>query len=188
MDKFEIHINDYVTRLLSDKQFCDREYQIYRDNCYIICNVDGNIAPAILNLAIRRAKWNRKIRSMLSDILNYVDEKSISDENFRLLLRFRGRRRNTFLSNIGHADLAFYQLQIINRYPAGFEAFAKLFDQICQYDIFKDDDMLQILKDSSDVTSFGIQTCIALACEKYGPSSKIDVASIWANAMEANGK
>ena len=166
MDATQTHIDDYVIRLLSDKHFCNREYQRYCDNCYIIKNIYGNIAPDILNSAIHRSKWNWKIRNMLSDITHYVDAKSISDENLRLLLHFRGRRRDTYLSNIGHANLAFHQLLIINRYSASYEAFAQLFDYICRSDIFKDEDMLQILRDSSGITSFGIQYCIDSACKK----------------------
>ena len=183
MDNALMHIDEYVSRLLSDRKYFDREYEKYIDNCYTIHNVEGNIAPEALNALISKAKCNRKVRKILSGVLCFVDKRSISDENFRLLLSFRGSCRVTFLSNIAHADLAFYQMQILNQFPLSFEAFAWLFDHISKYDFFSEEDMLQILRENSDVTDAGIRMCIDSALEKYGASNKIDVAIAWLDRM-----
>ena len=181
MNNGKIHVNAYASRLLSDRHFCNLEYHRFSENCYSINNIYGNIAPNILNCVIRRAKWNKKIRRFLSDILLYVDQNSISDRNFRLLMQFRGRCRNTFLANIAHADLAFYQMQIINRYSGAFEAFGWLFNHICQHDCFNEEDMLHILKDNVHITAIGVQSCIDSAVEAYGMSAKLNIAIMWIN-------
>ena len=179
-----IHIDNYATALLSDRGFCNKEYRKYVDNCYILQNVEGNINPDVLNAVIRKAKWDRKIRSMLVDILSYVNENSISDENFRMLLCFSPQKRNSYLEAIGHVDLAFVQMQIIAKITSSFEAFAWLFDQICKYDCFKDEDMLQLLRDSSDISIFGVQSCIDLVCPNDTNISKLRVAKLWVKKLK----
>ena len=121
---------------------------------------------------------------MLSDLLLYADKKSITDENFKLILKFSSRYRTTFLSSLGHLDLSFYQMQILNRYPLSFEAFSWLFNNICHYDIFSDGDMLQILRENTSVRSVAIDTCINLARKEYGESSKIEIAIKWNNMLK----
>lgn len=185
MSKTLIHIDDYVAKLLVDKNFLNNEHRRFVNNCYIIDNVEGDISPEILNSAIRKAKRNRKMRSMLTDILHYVDKNSVTTENFQQLLHFRGKCKETYLSNIAHADLAFYQMQLINRSSTvAFEAFAWLFDRVVQYDLFNEEDMIQILKDASAITSYGVQSCIDLARSKHGSSSKLDIAVAWVNEMK----
>lgn len=179
MNNCQIHIDDYATALLSDSHFRNTEYRKYVDNCYLLQQIIGNINPDILNAVIHKAKWNWKIRGMLVDILSYVNGDSISDENFRMLLQFPRRQRNTYLEAIAHADLAFYQMEIINRVASSFEAFAWLFDRICENEFFQEEDMLQILRDASDITSYGIHSCIASAITKYGNSPKLTIAEIW---------
>lgn len=179
MDKGQMHINDYAMLLLTDHEFCKREYQKYNSSAVSIQNVYGKISTEILKKVIKKAKWNGKVRVLLGDILFYGDHSSISDENFRLLLHFPGQARKTYLSNLGHLHLSFYQMQILNRYPLNFEAFAWLFDHICQYDFFTEADMLQILKDNADVSNYGIQTCIQQAQKEWGPSAKLEAAKLW---------
>ncbi|MBQ8835433.1 MAG: hypothetical protein IJ001_11015 [Oscillospiraceae bacterium] len=188
MDTKQIHVNDYANLLLSNRQFQHSEYRKFIDNCYTLHNLEGIIAPDILNALIRKAKWNRKICSILTDILWYADRTSISDDNFRLLLQFPPKARNTFLMVIGHMELAFYQMQIINRVAGSFEAFAWLFDRICENTFFTEEDMLQILRDASNITCFGIQACIDLCREKHGNSSKLSIAEAWVKKMNANQK
>lgn len=179
MNATQIHINDYVMLLLSDRVFRKNEYRKFVDNCYTLQNIEGDIDPGVLNAIILKAKWNAKLRSMLTGILWYVNKGSITNENFNLLMHFPRRKRNTYLGTISHAELAFYQMQIINSVSGSFEAFAWLFDRICENEFFTEDDMLQLLKDSSDITICGIRSCIDFAREKYGTSSKLVVADNW---------
>lgn len=179
-----IHIDNYATALLSDRSFRNIEYRKYVDNCYVLQHVEGDINPDVLNAVIRKAKWNRRIRSMLVDILSYVNKNSISDENFRMLLYFSRKKRDSYLEAIGHVDLAFVQMQIIAKITSSFESFAWLFDQICKYDCFKDEDMLQLLRDSSDITIFGIQSCVDLVCPNDTNRSKLEIAKLWIEKMK----
>ena len=183
MSNTSLHINEYVSRLLSNRNFFASEYKKYIENCYVLQNVTGDIAPEILKALICKAKRNGKARKLLSGVLCFVDKKSITDENFRLLLSFRGQSKITFLSNIAHAELAFYQMQILNRFPLSFEAFAWLFNHISEYDFFSEEDMLQILRENADVTDIGIRMCIDSAVKKYGTSNKIDVAIAWLDRL-----
>lgn len=184
MEIAQNHIDDYAAALLSDRSFLNKEYRKYVDNCYMLQNVDGDIKPDILNAVIRKAKWNRKIGSMLGDILMYVNSDSISDENFRMLLRFPPRKRNTYLISISHAELAFYQMQIINRVSSSFEAFTWLFDWICDNDFFREEDMKQILREASGITSYGIRACIDQVRERSGDSPKLNIAEKWLENMK----
>ncbi|MGM9669459.1 MAG: hypothetical protein ACI3VZ_06870 [Faecousia sp.] len=175
----QILIDDYAAALLADRNFRNIEYRKFVDNCYILQNIDGDIDPGILNAVIRKAKRNRKMRLMLGGILWYVNKDSITDENFRMLLSFPRRERDTYLAAISHAELAFYQVQMIYRVSCPFEAFAWLFDRICENDFFQEEDMMQILRENSDITGAGIRACINNAVEKYGDSPKLDIAKNW---------
>ena len=177
-----IHINDYVSKLISDGFFLKEEYSKYVRNSYGLENVFGIIHPNILSTIIRKAKYNRKMRYMLSDILLYSDNTSITDANFRSILKFPPKWKTTYLSSLGHCKLAFYQMQILNRYPLALEAFSWLFDQVCQYDLFSDEDMVQILRDNPSIQSIAVQNCIDTAYSKYGPSSKLEIAKQWIDA------
>lgn len=183
MNPKSMHIDEYAVSLLIDKAYRNSEYDKFVENCYSIQNVDGNINPDILNKVIRMAKWNRKLRSMLTDVLCYTDGNSITSDNFQLLLHFSHKYRNTYLEAITHAKLAFCQMQVVNRLTSSYEAFAWLFDQICENDFFREEDMLCLLKETSDISICGIRYCIDSAIEKFGESSKIDIALNWINNM-----
>lgn len=86
---------------------------------------------------------------------------------------------NAYASALAHGNLAFYQMQILNRYPASYEAFAWLFDHIYHFECFTAEDMKKTLLDNPDVTSYGIQVCIDSAREKYGDSDKLTAAVNW---------
>ena len=178
-----MHINDYSMLLLSNRRFLKIEYRRFVNNCYILQNIVGNIDSSILHTLIIKAKLNRKFRTMLSSILFYVDKDSISNENFQLLMHFSRKKRNTYLEAIAHADLAFYQMCIINRLTTSFEAFAWLFDRICENDLFSVEDMLQILRDASDITYCGVSSCVDFARDKYGNSDKLIAADRWSKSM-----
>lgn len=174
-----MNINEYAIKLISDKRFLRHQYAQYVDDNYELKNVSGVINPRNLSKVIHRAKYSIAIRNMLSDILLYADKTSITDANFRMLLRFRPKWRNTYLSNLGHCELAFYQMQILNRYPLALEAFSWLFDQICHYDFFSEEDMAQILRDNPDIQKIAIEECIDRAYSLYGGSAKLEVAIKW---------
>ncbi len=180
MEKNEtIDINCIVEKLLINRSFRNKLYLEYKANNYSLIDVSGYINSNILKRAIKFAKRNRKVRNMLSDILFFVNASSITDENFRMLLRFPYKCRYTYLSNICHAELSFYQMKILNRYPLTLEAFTWLFDKTCYYDCFTSEDMLCILRENPDVRPVVISDCILDAIRKYGHSEKISVAQLW---------
>ena len=47
--------------------------------------------------------------------------------------------------------------------------------------MFREEDMLCLLKDTSDISISGIQYCLDSAIEMYGESSKVDIARDWIN-------
>ena len=175
----KINVNNYAIKLINDKNFCKLEYRKYIQNDFSFQNIVGIINANVLQKVINKAKRNKRVRLMLSDLLLYADKNSITDENFQLILRFSNRYRTTYLSCLGHLNLSFYQMQILNRCPLSLEAFSWLFDNICHYDIFSDEDMLQILRENSDIKSIAIDHCIDIAQKKYGSSSKIEIAIEW---------
>lgn len=177
-------INHYVEQLLSNKKFCKSEYKGFLDNTYSIENVCGVIKPDLLYRVICKALKSKIYRMLLSDILTYIDATSMDDTNFQLLFKFPRKYRTTYLSCIAHSDLSFYQMQVLNQHPLNYEAFTWLFDHVCRYDLFTEEDMLQILRKNADVQPAEIERCIATASEQYGDSLKLDVARQWiANEM-----
>jgi hypothetical protein len=72
-------------------------------------------------------------------------------------------------------------MQVINRLSPSYMAFAWLFDQICENDCFREEDMLCLLKETPDITICGIQHCIAEAIKRFGESSKTTIAQTWVN-------
>lgn len=179
MDNKITDVVDYVIRLQTDKLFLMSEYKEYVDNCYSIENISGIIPSDVLCSFIKAAKVKRKLRLMLGELLWYVDAQSVTDINFRMLLTFPSRYRNTYVSVLGHKNLSFYQMQMLNRYPQSFEAFSWLFDHICCYEFFTEEDMYKILSENCDTTQYGIQQCIDSAYEKYGESRKLSFAVEW---------
>lgn len=180
-----MHIDDYVEKFLLNKHFRNNQYCMFIKNCYTIEDVEGNLSSAILKKAILRAFWDRKMRYILTDILLCnIDGNSITNENFSLLLKFRGRRKKIYLSNIAHTKLAFYQMQIINRISGDFDVFGRLFDIICENELFNKADMISILRDNASVTIYGIQVCIDIAAKKYGVSEKLKVAAEWVESQK----
>jgi len=178
-----IDVNDFVERMLSNREFRNQAYFAYEANDYGINNISGYIDAKVLKRVIKFAKRNHKTRVMLSDILLYANASSVTDENFKMLLRFPYKCRDTYLSNICHAELSFYQMKILNRYPLALEAFTWLFDKICCYDCFTHEDMLCILRENPDVKPIVISDCVSRAVRKYGQSEKIRVAQIWMEQM-----
>lgn len=179
MNNSEIDVNEYVRRLLEDKGVLESEYRSYEQNDYTIQNICGILSSESLYAVIRAARWNRKVRKLLNDLLWYIDELHLMDAHFRMLLKFPRRDRNNYVGVLVHKKLSFYQMQVLNRYPNSFEAFGWLLDRICSSDMFTEEDMLQLLRENADVTKYGMQACVDYAYETYGPSSKLDAAAAW---------
>lgn len=186
MNQDTIHINEYAIRLLTNKSYLTSEYNKFKKNFYIIQNVEGNINPDILNRVIHYAKRKRKLKKILTNMLCYTDRNSISDDNFKLLICFSRKYRGTYLDAISHINLAFCQMQIINRLSPSYMAFAWLFDQICKNDCFLDEDMRCLLNETRDITVYGIQDCIDRAVERFGESSKTKFAQGWVNRLKGD--
>lgn len=184
MEVYEININEYVLQLLKDKQFLSSEYRRFKDNCYSITGVNGIISSDSLCAVINAAKYNHRLRLILCDILSYINNYSMSDRNFQMLLSFPRCWRNRYVFSLAHGDISFYQRQVLNRYPQTYEVFAWLFEKICQYDFFREEDMKKILCENPDITKYGVQTCIDSIHEKYGSSNKLNVAIEWVKHME----
>ena len=68
----ECDINEYVLRLLRDKQFQNSEYHNFLGNCYSIASTYGILSAGTLFAVLKRAKWSHKLRVMLPDILLYI--------------------------------------------------------------------------------------------------------------------
>lgn len=181
-------INDFAIRLLKDTQYCKEQHEAYIASSYCFAQIDGVFSPAVLKETILAASDSEEILEMLPEMLLYVDRNSVTDEVFQLLLNTPSDIRISCLSNLGHAELAFYQMQILNRFPLALEAFSWLFDQICHFDIFSKEDMLQILRENYDVTPQGIQNCIELAYAKYGNSEKLNEAIHWVEVMKLRNR
>lgn len=182
-------INTTLIHLVDDKRFRKKIFHSYWTNSWNLdLDNNGDLLPTVLRSVIKKAKWNRKIRLMLPDILAYADKTSLDDENFQMLLKFKGDFRNTCLSQIGHLELPFYQMYILNKYPLGYEAFCRLFDNICHYECFTEEDMLRILENNYDVRVFAISDCIQSAQEKYGDSDKLRVAKKWLNELPQSSR
>lgn len=184
----EMNINDWANRILYDKPFCRSEYQKFVGQNDSLDRVTGFIDSNLLYQVIRKAKRRRIYRDFLSDLLYYTNADSMTDRNFRLLLKFPKKDKKTFLSCIGHSELSFYQMQILNREALSLEAFSWLFDRICRYDFFSHEDMLQILRENSDIRSVAINHCIETAKSKYGPSAKLDIAKEWSDQLKGREK
>lgn len=174
-----IDVNVYVKKVIESKEFRKNEFQNFTANNFSIDKLNGILTANVLTLLLRKAKWNRILRLLLTDLLYYVDSKSMTDANFRSLLKLNRKYKITYLSCIGHAQLSFYQMQILNQYPLAYEAFSWLFDNICHYSIFTEEDMMHILRQNPDIKPIAIQYCIKAAYKEYGNSSKIDVAKHW---------
>ena len=174
-----VDVNAYVKKLIESKAFRKKAFQDFTSNNFSIDKIYGVLTADGLHLLLQKAKRNRIFQLLLTDLLNYVDSMSMTDTNFRLLLKSNRKYRSTYLSCIGHANLSFYQMQILNQYPLALEAFSWLFDNICHYNIFTEEDMTHILQQNPDITPIAIQNCIDAAYKNYGNSLKIDVAKHW---------
>ncbi len=175
--------NTYIGMLIRDKAFLRSEYQKFLNNCYSVSEINGIISCDMLRNLLGTAKHCRMLREMLTDLLYYADGQSLSGSNLERILKLSSKYRNTYVSVLSHCALAFCQMQVLNRYPLSFEAFAWLFDTICKNDCFAESDMYQILSESRGATKYAIAQCIEYARKAYGTSAKLRVAESWVDTM-----
>ena len=139
----------------------------------------GTLSANNLETLLKRARHSRKLRLMLPELLGYADARAINDANFKTILSFPKRDINNLAGALGHMDLAFYQMLALNKYPQSYETFSRLFDYVCKYDCFTEQDMRQILADNCDTMAAGFKYCIDCAEEKNAQSDKLKAACEW---------
>ena len=127
----KLSADEFAQKLLNDRAFRKDAYQAFYDRCYQLPELDGVLSSDVLHQLIRKAKTSRTLQSMLAELLYLVDADSVTDKNFRQLLHFPGKKRNTYLSALGHSDLSFYQMLELNRHSLSLEAFSYLLDVVC---------------------------------------------------------
>lgn len=174
-----MNANEYARRLLSDRGFLKEEYRQYVARCYMVPELSGTIANDTLAGLIRRAKWDRRIRWMLSELLWHIDGNRLPDELFRALMAFPRRTRRNYCGTLAHLKLPFYQMWELNRHCSEFESFAWLVNRICESEMFTTEDLLQVLRESAEVTGSGMNVVLDLARKRHGGSEKLDAAREW---------
>ena len=174
-----MNANEYGSRLLGDRVFLKREFGAYVKRCYMLPKLTGTISPDTLAGLIRRAKWSKKVRWMLAELLWHIDGQNLPDELFRGLMAFPKRTRKNYCGTLAHLKLPFYQMWELNRHCSEFESFAWLVNRICEHEMFTVEDLLQVLRESAEVTKHGMDVVIDLAEKRYGKNEKLDAARKW---------
>lgn len=171
--------NEYGGRLLEDQGFLKAEYRAYADRCYMVPELRGNISWETLAGLIRKAKWDRRVRWMLSELLWNIDGSKLPDELFRAMMAFPKRTRRNYCATLAHLKLPFYQMWELNRYCSEFESFSWLVNRICANEMFATEDLLQVLRESAEVTKSGMDVVLDLARKRYGDNEKLVAAREW---------
>lgn len=174
-----MNANEFANGLLKDPAFLKAEYRQYVSRCYMLPDLSGTIEPDTLTGLIRRARWDRRIRWMLSELLWHIDGSRLPDRQFRMLMAFPKRTRRNYCGTLAHLKLPFYQMWELNRNCSEFESFAWLVNRICESEMFTTEDLLQVLRESAQVTKHGMDVVLDLARKRHGSSEKLDVAREW---------
>lgn len=169
----------YGRRLLEDPAFLKREFTQYADRCYMLPELTGTISHETLAGLIRKARWSRKVRWMLAELLWHIDGTELSDGLFRALLAFPKRTRRNYCRTLAHLKLPFYQMWELNRHCSEFESFAWLVNRICENEMFAVEDMIQVLRESREVSGYGMNVVLDLARKRHGDSDKLTAARRW---------
>lgn len=90
----------------------------------------------------------KDIQYFLIDIFFYIDEKSISDKIFDLVIKYPGQFRETLLTQLGHIWLSKKQLYKLNEVLKTSEAFYKLFILLMQDNNSSTNDIKKLLTDN----------------------------------------
>ena len=171
----KLSADEFAQKLLNDRTFRKDAYQAFYDRCYQLPELDGVLSSDVLHQLIRKAKTSRTLQSMLAELLYLVDADSVTDENFRQLLHFPGKMRNTYLSALGHSELAFYQMLELNRHPLSLEAFSYLLDVICTDASFTTGDLIHVLRENKDVRVIVLRDFIAQVQENAENEDKLRI-------------
>ena len=174
-----MNAEEYGRRLLTDREFLKGEYRRYADRCYMLPELTGTISHETLAGLIRRAKWDKRVRWMLSELLWHIDGRNLPDGLFRALMAFPKRTRRNYCGTLAHLKLPFYQMWELNRHCSEFESFAWLVNRICESEMFAVEDLLQVLRESKRVTKCGMDVVLDLARKRYGDSEKLAAAREW---------
>lgn len=174
-----MNANEYAGRLLAERSFLKDEFQAYVKRCYMLPELTGHISYDTLSGLIRRAKWSKKVRWMLSELLWHIDGQHLPGELFRGLMAFPRRTRRNYCGTLAHLKLPFYQMWELNRNYSEFESFAWLVNRICESEMFAVEDLLQVLRESGQVTRHGMDVVLDLARKRWGDSEKLEAAREW---------
>ena len=179
-----MNANEYALGLLADREFLRNEYKAYVSRCYMVPELTGTISWDALAGLIRRARWDKRVRWMLSELLWHIDGQRLPDELFRALLAFPKRTRRNYCGTLAHLKLPFYQMWELNRHCSEFESFSWLVNRICESEMFAVEDLLQVLRESGQVTKDGMDVVLDLARKRHGDSEKLRAAREWVNKMK----
>lgn len=102
-----------------------------------------------------KCKKNKNISVIIPYLLYYADGSTITDDVFRIILRFPKQLRHTCLISLAHCHISFYQLQYINNLEICSEAFCQLLSYYCRYACFSAQD-LEIFLKSCDLSRYMI--------------------------------
>ena len=179
-------INNYINALLTDKLYLNEQFDVFAQNYYTINEIYNNtIKVNILNNLLKEAKRNYKLRSMLGELLLYADGKEISESTFRLIDKFDKKTRNNCYFALSHCKLSFFQNYRIYRTTDSLEAFCILFDTICKYGCFVEDDVYIFLQESH-VNGNALKSCINAIKAECGMSPKLLVAETYLEKTNKN--
>lgn len=171
----KLSADEFAKKLLSDRAFRKDAYQAFYDRCYQLPELDGVLSSDVLHQLIRKVKTSRTLQSMLAELLYLVDADSVTDDNFRQLLHFPGKMRNTYLSALGHSDLSFYQMLELNRHSLSLEAFSYLLDVICTDTAFTTGDLIHVLQENKDVRVVVLRDLVAQVQENDENEDKLRI-------------
>ena len=171
--------NAYAGRLLEDRAFLKAEFGRYVDRCYQLPELEGVLSQETLAGLVQRARWSKKLRWMLSELLWHIDGQKLPDELFRALMAFPKRTCRNYCATLAHLKLPFYQMWELNRHCSEFESFAWLVNRICEHEMFTVEDLLQVLRESAEVTRYGMDVVLDLARKRHGDSDKLAAAREW---------
>lgn len=141
-------LNDIVNDLIENPDLLDysniKEYNKY----------SGVLKAEVLEKFLK--KMNRKKKIILPKIISFSDKTTITDENFKTLLKLNKKLRNTVLISLAHCDISIYQLLFINNLGICVEAFCKLLFVYSYENCFSSEDLKKMINDSTNIKNKNI--------------------------------
>lgn len=121
-------ITNLIDELLDRKSYKVICRKCYDDDTYIDKHFyKDKVNERKLILLIQRSRWRFKLRSLLLDILFYIDEGSFTDKVIQTCINYHGKFRNTLLNQLSHIWLQEKQFEEIIKCSCIPEAYCKLF-------------------------------------------------------------